>query len=344
MYLNRRFITLGPNSPQFNYTWNCTLIPDPCPTYPNAVQSPSGGVSSPFVSYLYIPGNKLLNPYALQFSLAVQHQLATNTVLTLSGLNVHTLKQMRVYDINHPAPFLRTGPGQVRSVAAANAARPFSAYDGDNNVTLVDQIVNTGSSLYQSFDAAVAQRFGRWGEVNGHYVYAGSYTYSMFYADYNSGVPSEWLPDYDRYEQGPSDFYQRHRFIADPVLHGWYKTTLALVGTFGSGLPVNPITGVDNNGDGYTVDRPVRLGRNSFFAPAQRTMDVSLARQFTLHDRLGLDLRAQAFNVLNSRNLIVVNNSYGNGAAPIASFLAPEAGITNSDPSRQLKGVARIRF
>jgi TonB dependent receptor len=344
MYLNRRFITLGPNSPQFNYTWNCTLIPDPCPTYPNAVQSPSGGVSSPFVSYLYIPGNKLLNPYALQFSLAVQHQLATNTVLTLSGLNVHTLKQMRVYDINHPAPFLRTGPGQVRSVAAANAARPFSAYDGDNNVTLVDQIVNTGSSLYQSFDAAVAQRFGRWGEVNGHYVYAGSYTYSMFYADYNSGVPSEWLPDYDRYERGPSDFYQRHRFIADSVLHGWYKTTLALVGTFGSGLPVNHITGVDNNGDGYTVDRPVRLGRNSFFAPAQRTMDVSLARQFTLHDRLGLDLRAQAFNVLNSRNLIVVNNSYGNGAAPIASFLAPEAGITNSDPSRQLEGVTRIRF
>jgi hypothetical protein len=251
---------------------------------------------------------------------------------------------MRVYDINHPAPFIRTEPGQVRSVAAANATRPFTTYDGVKKVTLVDQIVNTGSSLYQSFDAALSQRLGRWGMINGHYVFSGSYTYSMFYADYNSGIPSEWLPDYDRYERGPSDFYQRHRFIADTVLHGWYSTTLALVGNFGSGLPVNPITGVDNNGDGYTVDRPVGLGRNSFHAPAQRTMDVSLAKQFPLHDRLALDIRAQAFNVLNSRNFIAVNNIYGNGAAPIASFLAPEAGITNSDPSRQLEGVVRFRF
>jgi hypothetical protein len=344
MYLNLRFITLGPHSPQYNYTWNCAATPDACPTYPNAVESPSGGVASPFVSYLYVPGSKLLNPYALQFSLSLQQQLAKNTILTLSALNVHTLKQMRVYDINHPAPFLRTQPGQVRSVAAANATRPFTTYDGVNNVTLVDQIVNTGSSLYQSFDAALSQRLGRWGMVNGHYVFSGSYTYSMFYADYNSGVPNEWLPDSDRYERGPSDFYQRHRFIADTVLHGWYNTTLALVGNFGSGLPVNPITGVDNNGDGYTVDRPVGLGRNSFRAPAQRTMDASLAKQFPLHERLALDVRAQAFNVLNSRNLISVNNIYGNGATPLASFLAPQAGITNSDPSRQLEGVVRIRF
>ncbi len=344
MYLNRRYITLGPHSPQFNYTWNCTATPDPCPTYPNAVASPSGGVASPFVSYLYIPGNKLLNPYALQFSISLEQQLAKNTFLTLSGLQSHTIKQMRVYDINHPAPFIRTAPGQVRSVAAANGTRPYTTYDGVDHVTLIDQIVNTGSSIYQSFDAALAQHFGRWGEVNGHYVWSGSYTYSMFYADYNSGVPNEWLPDSDKYERGPSDFYQRNRFIADAVLHGWYQTTFSLVGTFGSGLPVNPITGVDNNGDGYTVDRPVGLGRNSFRAPAQRTMDVSLARQFPLHERLSLDVRAQAFNVLNSRNLITVNNIYGNGATPLASFLAPQAGITNSDPSRQLEGVARVRF
>ena len=344
MYLNRRFITLGPKSPQFNYTWDCTATPNPCPTYPNAVASPSGGTQSPFVSYLYLPGNKLLNPYALQFSLSLQQQLAKNTVLTLSGLQVHTVKQMRVYDINHPAPFVRTEPGQVRSVAAANATRPYTTYDGVKNVTLVDKIVNSGASTYQSFDAALAQRFGKWGEVNGHYVWSGSYTYSMFYADYNSGVPNEWLPDSDQFERGPSDFYQRNRFIADAVLHGWYKTTFSLVGTFGSGLPVNPVTGVDNNGDGYTVDRPVGLGRNSFKAPPQRTMDVSLAKQFPLHDRFNIEVRAQTFNVLNSRNLIAVNNIYGNGATPIASFLAPQAGITNSDPSRQLEGVARLRF
>ncbi len=344
MYLNRRFITLGPNSPQYNYNWDCTVSPNPCPTYPNAVANPSGGVASPFVSYLYLSGNKSLNPYAFQFSLSVQQQLAKDTVLTVSGLQVHTVRQMRVYDINHPAPFIRTEPGQVRSVAAANATRLYHTYDGIDNVTLIDKIVNTGSSVYQSFDAALAQRFGQWGEVNGHYLWSGSYTYSMFYADYNSGVPSEWVPDYDKTERGPSDFYQRNRFIADAVLHGWYNTTFSLVGTFGSGLPVNPVTGVDNNGDGYTVDRPVGLGRNSFKGPSQRRVDVSLAKQFPIHERLSLDVRAQAFNVLNSRNFVALNNIYGNGATPIASFLAPQAGITNSDPSRQLEGVARFRF
>ncbi len=344
MYLNRRFITLGPNSPQFNYTWDCTATPNPCPTYPNAVASPSSGSTSRFVNYLYIPGDRLLNPYALQFSVSIERQLGRNTVLTLSGLDSHTLKQMRVSDINHPAPFLRTEPGQVRSVAAANATRPYTSYDGVDGVTLIDQIDNTASSIYQSFDIAVKTRFTRRGEINAHYVYSGSYTYAMFYADYNSGVPSEWLPDYDRYERGPSDFYQRHRFVADAVLHGPYQTTFSLVGNLGSGLPVNPITGIDNNGDGYTVDRPVGLGRNSFKGPSQKTVDVSLAKQFPIYERLRIETRVQALNVLNSKNFLVVNNTYGNGAQPGSNFLKPQAGITNTDPSRQLEFVARLRF
>jgi hypothetical protein len=344
MYLNRRFITLGPNSPQFNYTWDCTVVPNPCPTYPNSVDSPSGGKQSPLVSYLYIPADKLLNPYSLQFSASVEREIAPNTVVTLSGLQVHTMQQMRVNDINHPTPFIRTAPGQTRSVADANATRPLTAYGGVNNVTLVDQIENTASSIYQAFDASLKKRFARWGEINAHYVFSGSYAYAMFYADYNSGVPNEWLPDWDRYERAPSDFYQRHRFIADAVLRGPYQTTLSLVGNFGSGLPINPITGNDNNGDGYTVDRPVGFGRNSFFTPAQKTVDIAIAKQFTLHERLRTETRVEALNVFNSKNFVTLNNIYGNDAEPLSTFLAPKAGITNSDPSRQLQFVVRFIF
>lgn len=167
-----------------------------------------------------LPANKLLNPYSLQFSASVEREIADNMVLTLSALQVHTLQQMRVNDINHPGPFLRTAPGQTRSVAEANASRPFAAFDGVNNVTLVDQIENTASSIYQAFDASLKRRFARWGEINAHYVLSGSYAYAMFYADYNSGVPSEWWPNWDRTERGPSDFYQRHRFIADGYCAG----------------------------------------------------------------------------------------------------------------------------
>jgi hypothetical protein len=344
MYLDRRFITLGPNSPQFNYTWYCTPGGNACPSYPNSVASPSGGSQSPFVSYLYIPAPRLLNPYSLQFSASVEREIERNTVLTVSGLQVHTLQQMCVNDINHPVPFLRTGPGQMRSVAAANATRPYTSYDGVQNVTLIDQIQNTASSIYQALDISIKWRSARWGQISGHYVYSGSYAYAMFYADYNSGVPSEWFTDWEKFERGPSDFYQRHHFIADAVLHGPSRTTLSLVGNVGSGLPVNPITGVDNNGDGYTVDRPVGFGRNSFRTPPQKTFDVSLAKALKVRKRLSEETRLEALNVLNSKDFTTVNNVYGNGATAAATFLAPKAGIDNSDPSRQLQFVVRLLF
>jgi hypothetical protein len=344
MYLTRRFIVLGPKSPQYNYTWDCTATPNPCPTYPNSVESPSNGKQSATVSYLYIPANKLLNPYSLQFSASVEREIARNTVLTVSGLQVHTLHQMRVNDINHPTPFIRTAAGQTRSVSAANATRPYSTYDGISNVTLVDQIENTASSIYQSLDVSLKSRAGRWGEAEAHYVLAGSYSYAMFYADYNSGVPNEWVSGWDKNERGPSDFYERNHVVANAVLHGPYKSNLSLVGNFGSGLPVNPITGTDNNGDGYTVDRPVGLARNSFRTPTQKTVDAAISKKFSLREKLQAETRFEALNAFNSKNFITVNNTYGNGAKPASTFLAPKAGVGNTNPSRQLQFVVRLLF
>jgi hypothetical protein len=208
----------------------------------------------------------------------------------------------------------------------------------------VDRIENTASSIYQSFDASVKGHFSRWGEFNAHYVFSASYATAMFYADYNSGIPSEWWPNWNRLERSPSDFNQRNRFIFDAVLRGPYKTTLALTGDFSSGLPVNPLTGQDDNGDGYSADRPVGFGRNSFRTPSQKTVNVALAKQFTLRERLRAETRIEALNVFNSKNFINVNNNYGEGATPSSSFLTPLAGITNTDPSRQLQFAIRFLF
>ncbi|HEX7728421.1 MAG TPA: hypothetical protein VF392_05240 [Terracidiphilus sp.] len=185
---------------------------------------------------------------------------------------------------------------------------------------------------------------GRFGEVHAHYMLSASYTYAMFYADYNSGVPNEWWPNWDRYERGPSDFYQRNHFVGDAILHGPARTQFSLVGNFGSGLPINPLTGVDNNGDGYAVDRPVGMGRNSFRTPALKSIDVAASREFALGERFRLDARVQALNLSNSRNYINVNNIWGNTNTVLTSFLAPKPGIGNTNPSRQLEFVTRVRF
>jgi hypothetical protein len=39
-----------------------------------------------------------------------------------------------------------------------------------------------------------------------------------------------------------------------------------------------------------------------------------------------------------------VNNIFGEGPAPAATFLAPVAGITNADPSRQVQFAFKLSF
>jgi hypothetical protein len=157
----------------------------------------------------------------------------------------------------------------------------------------------------------------------------------MFYADANSGVPNEWWPGWDQYERGPSDFHQPHRLVADAAVRFPFSTQLSVVAIAASGLPVNPITGRDNNGDSYTVDRPIGLGRSSFRGPAQVSIDVAGAKRIRLGGTLQLEGRVEVFNLLNRQNFLKVNNIYGEGPSPVSTFLPPVAGITNVAPSRQ---------
>jgi hypothetical protein len=119
---------------------------------------------------------------------------------------------------------------------------------------------------------------------------------------------------------------------------------VSLVAVAASGLPVNPITGRDNNGDSYTVDRPIGLGRNSFRGPAQVNLDVAAAKQFRMTRTWRVEARIEVFNALNRDNFLRVNNIYGEGPAPLPTFLAPVAGITNTDPARQIQFGLRLMF
>ena len=62
----------------------------------------------------------LLNPYSEQYTASLEQRLAPNWVLSLDYVGTHTLRILRPLDIDSPAPFTRTAPGEVRSAAAAN--------------------------------------------------------------------------------------------------------------------------------------------------------------------------------------------------------------------------------
>jgi hypothetical protein len=193
MYIARRFYTLGPNAPTAAFSLPAS---DPAfPTFPSSLAAPPVGASSGKQN-LYLPAAELLNPYSIQFSLSLERELPAAMLLTLAGLHAHTVKQMRVNDINHPAPFARTSPGQIRSGAAADSTRPQQFYAGVpvRDLALIE---NTAASIYDSLDIGLTKRFAARLRFGVHYVLSSSATYAMFYADANSGVPNEWLPTWN---------------------------------------------------------------------------------------------------------------------------------------------------
>lgn len=338
-YITRRFFTEGLNSSTASYT--LPFGAPGFPTFPDSLAYPPSAAAA-VRRNLYLPDDELLNPYSTQFSLGVQRQLAKDLTLTVDGIRSRTLKQMRVRDINAPAPFTRTAPGQIRSAAAADATRPFSTYGGipARNVVFIE---NSASSNRDALDIGLLKRYASRHQFEAHYVYSSALTDSMFFGEPNTGVPNDWNGD-NRLERGPSDFHQRHRFVGHGLVEMPLSMQASFVVTLASGLPVDPRTGVDSNGDTYLVDRPAGFGRNAFRTPMQASFDTSLAKRFAITEGTQFELRGEVFNLFNRSNLIRVNSIYGDGATPLPTFLTPIAGITNSDPGRQFQFAARFIF
>ena len=73
--------------------------------------------------------------------------------------------------------------------------------------------------------------------------------------------------------------------------------------TAGSGRPVDArITGDSNQDGNANNDRLPGFRRNAFRGPDYSSTDARITRKFHLHDRLKLELSAEAFNLMNRVN------------------------------------------
>ena len=328
----------GPGSLQATYTlpYGVTGFP----TFPNSLTAPPSGAGDRRDLAIYSPHR--LNPYSGQFTFGIQQVLGEEWTLSTNVSYMLSRKQLRTLDINAPSLFVRTGPGQVRSALVADATRPYAVYGGVP-VRTISVVENTGSSRYSAFDVQIAKRFTRRFQLTAHYLYSSSITYVFFIGGPNTGVPADW-GNSGIDERGPSDFYQRHRLTAQGIvdLPRGLQFNFYLVAA--SGLPVNPLTGVDNNGDGNLLDRPVGFGRNSFRAPSQSMLDLSFTKKLNITQRVRAELRLEGTNLLNRSNFLRVNAIYGDKPTPSTTFLRPIAGLANTDPGRQLQVGLRIIY
>ena len=72
--------------------------------------------------------SQLLNPYSEQWVFGIERKLTPGWVLRIDYVGSHTLRIVRPLDVDPPAPFIRTAPGQIRSAQAANCTRPYWIY------------------------------------------------------------------------------------------------------------------------------------------------------------------------------------------------------------------------
>lgn len=268
---------------------------------------------------LFSSSRQLPNPYVQQWSLSVQKPLPGDIVIEFSYLGQKGGRLRRQLNLNQPSP----GP-----LVGINDRRPFPQFRN------IFQFETSASSIAHGGEARIVRRF------RAGLGFVASYRLSRSIDDATliSMLPQN-SHDLGR-ERGLSDFHAKHRlgfsatynFPDLAVIRGWQ---IQAIGTKQSGTPLSAVTGADVSGTGSPiVNRPDLVGnpnvssptpdrffdpsafrisdgtrfgnsgRNVIIGPGIWSLDVALTRSLRLSDVARLQLRADAYNVLNHPNFV----------------------------------------
>jgi hypothetical protein len=257
----------------------------------------------------------------------------------------------------------------VRPFAALSASSPIRPDAPLGNIT---QVEHTGYSNYHALWLSMRRRLGRGLQFDASYTWSKSLdTNSLnslgFAVQDGYDIPNQY---------GLSDFDARHRFVLSTIyelpftghalVRGWQ---VAAIVQSQSGNPVNIVTSNSVlNGVPNTVrpdvtgpvriigsvdqwfdtsvfeaaDRFGNLGRNVVIGPGFHNTDLSLIRNMRFGPRIGLQVRADVFNLFNHANLGPPGNVVGSptfGKITRTRLTTGEAGS-----SRQIQLAARLTF
>jgi hypothetical protein len=299
--------------------------------------------------------DELVNPRSQVASIGAEHEFFKGLIVGADYVHQHLGGIDRTLDLNAPAPFDRTTTGQVRTVAAANATRPILPVNG--GVRQVNVLTNLGVADYDGLQTLVTYRGNR--KLFAALSYTLSKATNTTEPDGNGIGPNDAnLARLGEVERGPSVVDQRHRAVLTFLYHFPYNFTAGTVSMFASARPFNATTGVDNNGDGATNDRPVVNGvvlpKSAFRGTSTQDVSIFVENRIRLSERTALLLRLEGFNVLNHGNYLGRGQTiYGDAATPNPTFgqLVAVGTATNAlpafanvDPPRMFQLQARFIF
>ncbi len=343
-------------------TLNCTLVPNPCLTYPAIFTTPpAAGAQTPS---LYLFTKDYAQPYIQQGRVGVERELFANMSLSVTYLFFKGVHLSRTRDINLGVPVATTltdPAGQTFSILRFPAARPIAGF------TRISLFESTADSRYNGLAVELKRRFAR------NFQFIAAYTFSRARDNKpdqtmvvvgtddvkgvmnNLDISADW---------GRSDLDIRHRFVFSPVyeigtrakdnavasafLSNW---TLSGIMTLQSGFAYSALIAGDANRDGNSAtDRVPGTLRNQFTTPSIYVFDTRVTKSFKFGEKYNLSLIAEAFNLFNRSNIATVNTGrYGIASSSATTLTNPAIstpfGFARTFMGeRQIQLAARFRF
>jgi hypothetical protein len=297
--------------------------------------------------------DKLVNPRSQVVSIGAEREVVKGLFVGSDYVQQHWTNLDRTIDLNAPAAFDRTAPGQVRSVTAANATRPILPANG--GVRQVNALMNLGVADYDGLQTQIMYRGNS--RLNAGLSYTLSKATNTTEPDGNGISPNDSaLSRLGEIERGPSLLDQRHRAVVTATYRFPLNITGGTLMQFASARPFNSTTGVDNNGDGLNNDRPVIngvvIGKSAFRGTPTSDVGLFAEHRLTLSDRATILLRLEGFNIFNHGNFLGRGQTiYGDTSTPnptfgqfVAAGTAANAipAFANIDPPRMFQLQARF--
>jgi hypothetical protein len=298
--------------------------------------------------------DEFLNPRSQVTSIGAEREIARGWFAGADYVHQHWTNLDRTIDLNAPAPFDRTSPGQTRSVAAANATRPIVPVNG--GVRSVNVLMNLGVADYDGLQTQVSYRGGSTWYANLSYTL--SKATNTTEPDGNGiGSNDANIARLGDEERGPSVVDQPHRAVITFHYRFPYNVTAGTVTQLASARPFNATTGIDNNGDGANNDRPVVngavLSKSAFRGTGTQDVALFVEERLNVQGKTLL-LRLEGFNLFNHGNMLgraqtiygdtaTVNPTFGQLVAPGTSATALPS-LANIDPPRMFQLQVRFVF
>ncbi|HEY6806870.1 MAG TPA: TonB-dependent receptor [Pyrinomonadaceae bacterium] len=296
------------------------------------------------------------NPRSQVLTIGGEREIFKGFIAAADYVHQHLSGIDRTIDLNAPSEFNRTAPGQVRSVAAANATRPILPVNG--GVRQVNVLANYGIADYDGLQTLFTYRGNR--RLLASVSYTLSKATNTTEPDGNGVGPNQSvLLHLGGEERGPSLVDQRHRAVFTLTYRFPYSISAGTVTMLASARPFNATTGVDNNGDGLNNDRPVVngavLSKSSFRGTGTQDVAVFVESKIKTSERTSILLRLEGFNLFNHGNFLARGVTvYGDGLAPVNTFGQFVGGVgtsttaipafANIDPPRMFQLQARFIF